>query len=57
MPEPPLDPFSATHTGCVAVLQMFRDLREAGGGWVESALLVAAQVAVAGTINEDGGGG
>lgn len=54
MSEPPPDPFGATHTGCVAVLEMFRNFREAGGGWIESAILVAAQVVVVGTINQDG---
>jgi hypothetical protein len=51
----PPDPFSATHAGCVAILEMYRNYRDAGGGWVESAVLVAAQIAVHGHIsNSDG---
>jgi hypothetical protein len=51
----PPDPFSATHAGCVAILQMYRNFREAGGGWIESAVLTAAQVAVMGHVSDSDG--
>ena len=46
----PPDPFHATTIGCVALLEIFRNFRHAGGGYVESAVLTAAQIAVSGTV-------
>jgi len=54
-PESPPDPFGAMHTGCVAILEMYRNYRAAGGGWVESAVLVAAQIAVSGRVSDADG--
>ena len=55
MDESPPDPFPATHAGCVAILEMYRNYRGAGGGWVESAILTAAQITVTMRIsNSDG---
>jgi hypothetical protein len=45
-PGAPADPFGPMHVGCVAVLEMFRGYRRAGGGMVESAVLVAALIRV-----------
>ena len=59
MPDGPADPFHATTVGCVAILEIFRNYRRAGGGYVESAVLTAAQIAVSATIgqhDEDHGG-
>ena len=57
MPETPPDPFTAMHTGYVTLLETFRGFRKAGGGWVESAILVAAQVVVYGHVAQDNGDG
>jgi hypothetical protein len=53
--EPPADPFGPLHTGCVAILEMYRNYRAAGGGMVESAVLVAAHVAVVGRVSDADG--
>jgi hypothetical protein len=52
--QPP-DPFGPMHTGCVAILEMYRNFRAAGGGWVESAVLVAAQITVSGRVSDSDG--
>jgi hypothetical protein len=54
-PQTPADPFGPMHTGCVAILEMYRNYRAAGGGWVESAVLVAAQIAVSGRVSDSDG--
>jgi hypothetical protein len=53
--EPPADPFGPTHANCVAVLEMYRNFRAAGGGMVESAVLVAAQITVVGRVTDSDG--
>jgi hypothetical protein len=51
----PADPFGPMHTGCAVVLEMYRNFRAAGGGWVESAILVAAQITVSGRVSDSDG--
>lgn len=52
--QAPADPFSRVQTNCVAILQMLRNYRAAGGGLIESAVLVAAQLAVITAGGENG---
>lgn len=52
-PGPP-DPFDPMHVNCVAVLEMVRAFRRAGGGLIESSVMVAAQIAVNSAGGETG---
>jgi hypothetical protein len=57
-PGTPQDPFAASHTGNVMVLETYRGLRNAGGGLIDSAFLTAAFVianAAAGKAAESDG--
>ena len=56
MPDPlmPPEPFGPNHAGHVMILTMFRGYRDAGGGWIESALLVVTQMVVNMAVNPDG---
>ncbi|MGO8886856.1 MAG: hypothetical protein ACLQI7_24835 [Streptosporangiaceae bacterium] len=42
----PPDPFDPMHVNYVAVLELVRAFRRAGGGLIESSVMVAAQIAV-----------
>jgi hypothetical protein len=50
----PPDPFHPMHVGCVAILEMVRAFRRAGGGLIESSVMVAAQIAVNAAGGETG---
>ena len=51
-PEAPADPFHPAHVGFVAMIEMLHNFRNAGGGLIESAVLVAAILAVNGAGGE-----
>ena len=53
-PSGPPDPFDPMHVNCVAVLEMVRAFRRAGGGLIESSVMVAAQIAVNSAGGETG---
>ena len=52
-PGPP-DPFHPMDVGCMAILEMVRAFRRAGGGLIESSVMVAAQIAVNAAGGESG---
>jgi hypothetical protein len=52
--EPPRDPFLPVDIGAIALATMYRGLRRAGLGMIESAVLVATQVAMGQAITQAG---
>ena len=54
-PSGPPDPFHPMDVPCMAVLEMIRAFRRAGGGLIESCVMVAAQIAVNAAGGETGG--
>lgn len=52
MPDQPPDPFLPGDIGSIAVVTMLHGLRRAGAGMVEAAVMVAAQVAMAGIVTQ-----
>lgn len=50
--QAPPDPFGPLHTSCVQVLELLRAYRAAGGRLIESAVMVAALIAVSGAGGE-----
>ena len=53
-PSGPPDPFHPMDVGCMAILEMVRAFRRAGGGLIESSVMVAAQIAVNAAGGESG---
>lgn len=53
-PQAPQDPFAAHHANCVQIIVMLHNYRAAGGGLIESAVMVAAQLAVLANGGEPG---
>lgn len=50
----PADPFSPAHANMLQILHTVRAYRQAGGGLIESAVIVAAFCAVAAAGGENG---
>lgn len=48
----PADPFGANHANLVQILEQLRGFRRAGGGLIESAIMVAAMLSVAASGGE-----
>ena len=53
-PSGPPDPFHPMDVNCMAILEMVRAFRRAGGGLIESSVMVAAQIAVNSAGGETG---